>query len=192
MNKESEMSKAFYNFPEFALALLAIAIAVVVFFELFVRVIFHVSVFGYVGDLTKLFMVWISLVGAAVGVKRGSHFVFPIVADKLGSRFTPYLSIFAHIIIMSFAIIMVITGLKMAFLALNETYPALGISLFWQNLAVPVSGALMFPYCVGVLRSQFRAIATGETVETKDYVHRLIDEMELEQPSSLEGDENVV
>ena len=113
MDKESEMGKVFYNLPEFALALLAIAIAVVVFFELFVRIIFHVSVFGYVGDLTKLFMVWISLVGAAVGVKRGSHFVFPIVADKLGSRFTPYLSIFAHIIIMSFAIIMVITGLKM-------------------------------------------------------------------------------
>jgi len=73
-----------------------------------------------------------------------------------------------------------------------ETYPALGISLFWQNLAVPVSGALILPYCVGIIRSQFRALATGEPPETKDYVHRLIDEMEVEQPISPEDGENVL
>ncbi len=149
--------KLFYNIPEFGLAILTISITVVVFFELSVREIWGVSIFGYTNDLTRLGMVWLSMLGAAVAVKRGSHFVFPILAQRLGPNAAPYLAIFSTLTIMAFASVLIIAGIKVAIVHINENFVAIGISRFWQNISVPISGGLMFIYALISLPEQIRS-----------------------------------
>ena len=153
-----KVRKMFFNLPEITLALLAICITIVVFFELFVREVFGVSVFGITGELTRLFMVWLSMLGAAVAVKRGAHFVFPLIADRLGSKAAPYLSILSALVVMAVAVLFIAVGLKVAILSANEHFISIRISIFWENLAIPVSGVLIFLYSVNPLKNQISSI----------------------------------
>ncbi len=155
--------KAFLvNLPEFLVAFFTIAIALVVFFELFVREVFNYSVFGITGELTRILIVWLSMVGAAVGVKRGSHFVFPIIAQRFGPEASPYLSIFSHVTIIGFAIILIYSGLNVTLISARETFVSIPISVFWENLAVPVAGALILPYSWLKIREEARSKKKAE------------------------------
>ncbi len=150
------MKKFLYNLPECLLAIVVIAITAVVVYEFFVREVFGTSIFGITSDLTHLFMVWLSLLGAAVAVKRGSHFVFPIVAQRLGPGIGPYLASFSCASIIVFSAVMVWIGIRVAYLARNETFIAIPVSLFWEILALPTSAALTLIYCIPLMRNQIR------------------------------------
>lgn len=153
---ENKTRTVLLNLPEYGLAFLTISIAILVFGELMVREILKFSIFGYTSDLNHILMVWLSMLGAAVGVKRGSHFVFPIIAQRLGPKASPYLSALNCLAILGFAIVLVIVGLKVALISSNEYFLAIRVSLFWENLAVPVSGLLMIPYCMSKLKNQIK------------------------------------
>jgi len=161
-----KVRKMLCNLPEISLALLAICITIAVFFELFVREVFSISVFGITGELTRLFMVWLSMLGAAVAVKRGAHFVFPLISDRLGSKATSYLSVLSALVIMAVAVIFVIVGLKVAILSANECFISIRISILWENLAVPVSGVLIFLYSVNSLKNQISSIKDDRKVKS--------------------------
>jgi TRAP-type C4-dicarboxylate transport system permease small subunit len=161
--KNGFIKNLLYNLPEFGLALLTICITIVVFAELSVREIWGVSIFGYTNDLTRFCMVWLSLLGAAVAVKRGSHFVFPILAQKFGPNAAPYLSIISTLTIMAFAAVLIVVGTKVAIIHRNEKFIAIGISRFWQNIAVPISGVLMFLYSLAALPEQIRSLRGTKT-----------------------------
>ena len=71
------IKKLLYNLPEFGLAILTICITIVVFFELSIREIWGISIFGYTNDLTRFCMVWLSMLGAAVE-QSGDWFRFTV------------------------------------------------------------------------------------------------------------------
>jgi TRAP-type C4-dicarboxylate transport system permease small subunit len=134
------MKRTLLNLPELCLAALAIAITVAVVGELFLREVFGTSIFGMTSDLIHLFMVWLSMLGAAVAVKRGSHFVFPVVAQLLGPKVGRYLSA-------------------------NLRFIAIPVSLFWEIIALPVSAALMIVYCIVLLRDKIAELRKREAGE---------------------------
>lgn len=148
---------------------LILAISFVVFFELFVRELFNYSVFGITGELTRILIVWLSLVGAAVGVKRGTHFVFPIVAQRLGSQMAHYLSIFSSFMIMAVAFILIIPGLRVTIISTRESFVSIPISIAWENLAFPVSGVLILAYSFLKIWDDFKILQTGEGIQRKSH-----------------------
>jgi TRAP-type C4-dicarboxylate transport system permease small subunit len=155
------------NLPEICLGLLACAITISVVAELVLREVIGMSIFGMTMDLNHLFMVWISMVGAAVAVKRGSHFVFPIIAQRFGTKVGRYLSLLSTLTIVVFSVLMVIVGLRVAWLARNENFTAIPVSLFWEILALPTASALILVYCFMLLKDQITRLKKGDESEEK-------------------------
>jgi TRAP-type C4-dicarboxylate transport system permease small subunit len=155
--------------PEFMSGFLILAITLVVFFELLVRELFKYSVFGITSELTRILIVWLSLVGAAVGVKRGTHFVFPIVAQRLGSQAALYLSILSTFMIMAFAFILIIPGLKVTIISARESFISIPVSIAWENIAFPVSGVLILTYSFLKMWEDFKILQRGEGIQRKTH-----------------------
>ncbi len=158
------LKKILVNLPEFMVAFFTISITLVVFCEFLVRETFNVSIFGFTGELTRILIVWLSMLGAAVGVKRGSHFVFPIIAQRLGPEARSSLAILSHLTIIGFAVILIISGLKVTLFSAKENFISIPISVMWENLAVPVSGFLIMPYCLLNIIEQVRSSKKGDAV----------------------------
>lgn len=163
MDKIINKSKSILcNLPEFMVAFLIISIVMTVFIEFIVREVFKVSIFGFTGELNRILMIWLTMVGAAVAVKRGSHFVFPIVAQRLEVKGSHFFSLLSNFSIIGFAVILIIFGIKNTFMSRNEFFIAIRISLSWEYLSVPVSGALMIPYCLINIIDQMKSKKEGE------------------------------
>jgi TRAP-type C4-dicarboxylate transport system permease small subunit len=100
--------------------------------------------FSWSEELTRFLLVWLSMLGAAVLLRRDDHISLNLLQDRLGPRGRLVLSFLLRLLVLAFLVILVRQSWTAA-LARQVTHaPALGISLFWPYLALPVAGILMF------------------------------------------------
>lgn len=109
--------------------------------------VFSRRVFGFTPpwaeELPRYAMVWLGLVGAALGLRRGSHLAVEFVVRKLGPRAARGIAALVWAVEAIFAAAMVWYGVGVARYFMSETSPATRIPVGLIYLAVPVSGLLM-------------------------------------------------
>lgn len=94
-------------------------------------------------ELARYLMIWIGLVGASVTMRHGEHIRINAVRRRLPGpvRFVGDLLVAGAIA--WFLWVMTLYGWEYALRGSRQISPALGISMQWPLLAVPVAGALM-------------------------------------------------
>lgn len=93
--------------------------------------------------LARYLMVWIGLVGAAITLKHGEHIRINAIRQRL-PRFVRLIGdFFVALAIAGFLWVMTVEGWAAAWRGANQSAAALGVSMLWPLLAVPVAGALM-------------------------------------------------
>ena len=133
------------NLPEIVIGLLVIATSIVVFIEIIFRYFLNFSL-GWSDELAKNLFVWMSFLGAAVCIKRGLHFSFPLFIHKIPKKAAQALEIFNDTLIMGFCLVLLVTGIQSFQQSFKQTFIALNISYAWLYSVIPISSILMLIY----------------------------------------------
>lgn len=142
------------------LAALFILLTVLVFVQICLRFFFNAS-FLWAEEVALFSFIWICFLGASVAVHRRGHFAFDMVADLLPGRVRAAQRLLVDLCMLVFAGVMLGQGYTFAVLSIKRFSPAVGISLIWPTLAIPLSGALMGLFLLGQIARNLRAFRRG-------------------------------
>jgi TRAP-type transport system small permease protein len=130
------------NALEILAAAMLVAICVIVFSGVFFRYFLHIGL-GWTEELARYLQVWMTFVGATIAVKRWAHFQLTIVDQWIPPAMRRFTRVFAILVVMTLAAIMIKHGLDITRVTWNQTSPVLGWPIGYLYLLAPVSGVLM-------------------------------------------------
>ncbi|MBR3371635.1 MAG: TRAP transporter small permease [Rhodobacteraceae bacterium] len=94
-------------------------------------------------ELARYLMIWIGLVGASVTLRHGEHIRITAIRKLLPAPLRMITDLFVAAAIGWFLWVMTVEGWAAAERGARQMSPALGVSMIWPLLAVPVAGGLM-------------------------------------------------
>ena len=141
------MKKFFSRIVEDVCFFLVIVLASVVFFQVFNRFVLKAPL-AWTEELAMLLFQWVVFLGAAVGVKRMSHFGIDLLVEKLSQKTRQHLEVIIPLSIGAIALILIIQGIQLLKLTQFQGYTTMPFSHAWATAAMPVSGFLMIFYLV--------------------------------------------
>jgi TRAP-type C4-dicarboxylate transport system permease small subunit len=94
-------------------------------------------------ELTTFLLVASSLLGAAVGFKRGSHIAVTFAVNRLPEKAKTAASVFVQLVGLVFFAVVAYYGAVLMKSEAMQTTPAMGISMTWIYLMYPVIGAVI-------------------------------------------------
>ena len=145
--KEQKLKKLLSNLVEKICMVLVVALAVVVFLQVFNRFVLKAPL-AWSEDLAMLLFQWVAFLGAAVGVKRMRHFGIELVVKKLSAKARNMVEILTPWIMGLVALTMITEGYKLVLFNKNRIYASMDLSYIWAYSAIPVSGALILIFLV--------------------------------------------
>ncbi len=141
------MKKFLSNVVEWFAAGLVVALAVIVFVQVFNRYVLK-SPLAWSEDLAMLLFQWVSFLGAAIGVKRMRHFGIELLMKNLPERVRHKIELTVPIFMGIVALILITKGLELLSYNRTRIYSSMNLTYTWTYLAIPVSGCLMIIYLV--------------------------------------------
>jgi TRAP-type C4-dicarboxylate transport system permease small subunit len=135
---------------EVALTILLAAMAVVVFLQVLFRYVLHLPLF-WTEEFARYCLVWASLLGAAVALKRGEHIAVTFLLDTFPKKATRVLTMVAQVSVIFILTVMVWGGVKLVLVTSAQISPALRIPMAVPYLALPVGAVIMLFHVVSAL-----------------------------------------
>lgn len=98
-------------------------------------------------ELVSYLFAWASLFGAALVTGERGHMNIPILGEKMGLKVQKALAIFAELIALAFAVIILIFGgVQIVSLAMGQMTSSLGVPIGIFYIMLPVCGVLNVCY----------------------------------------------
>ena len=141
------MKKLLGRIVEDVCFVLVIALAVVVFIQVFNRFILKAPM-AWSEELAMLLFQWVVFLGAAVGVKRMSHFGIDLLVEKLSDKTRRRIEVIIPLSIGAIALTLITEGIQLLKLTQYQGYTTMPFSHAWATAAMPVSGVLMILYLI--------------------------------------------
>ena len=116
----------------------------------------------WVEQAALILVVWITFIGAAVGVRRGTHLSVDFLRDALPQRSRLVSTALARLLMIFMGSIMAWQGGQLALASMDRAVPMLGIAESWRAMPVSIGGALIALFSVEHLLALVRRPA--ETV----------------------------
>ena len=129
---------------ENTLAVTAFAvISLTAFATVMARYVFNASL-AFTSELTINLAVLLTMVGAAIGIREGSHLGFTLLKDTLTGRKHQLLVVLGGAAIVLFYVALIKFGMDVSLRQLQrgQTTPALGLPMWLLSLALPLGGVL--------------------------------------------------
>jgi TRAP-type C4-dicarboxylate transport system permease small subunit len=130
---------------EFVLVCLMVALCVDLFVGVYTRYVVGQAAPWY-DEVARYLFIWMSFLGAAVAVRRKVHFVVHLIVDRFHGWARLGTEILCWFIVMGFSVFLFVQGIRVMEGVSVQVSPALGLTLSWVFLAVPVHGFLSFLY----------------------------------------------
>ena len=149
---------------DFFLVLLMVAMAVVVFLQVFYRYVLDAPL-SWPEEIARLLVVWLTFVGGYMAMREHRHVGFDLLVKKVSPRVQAVIRILGRAMVVVFLLVVVGQGwiFMRKFIGVEMPYTGLSIGIFAYSV-FPISGALMilqavvdFADSVRVLRSPTRA-----------------------------------
>jgi TRAP-type transport system small permease protein len=113
-----------------------------VFLQIVLRYVFDTT-FLWGEELSLFAFIWCVYLGAAICVRRRTHFAFDFLAERLAGRVAGIQRLLVDLAVIGVAAVLVIEGWTYSQLCIQRFSPALGITLFIPTIVIPFSGAVM-------------------------------------------------
>jgi TRAP-type C4-dicarboxylate transport system permease small subunit len=113
----------------------------------------------WVEQVSLLLVVWITCLGAGVGVRRDTHLAVEFIREALPARPRRMARALADLTVMAFGLVMVWQGWALAAANLDRMIPMLGAPEAWRIAPLVVCGALMTLFAGVRIALAFRAPA---------------------------------
>ena len=118
-----------------------------------------VRTFTWYDEIARGCFVWLTFLGAAVGVKRQAHFRLHIIVDRLTPRLRQATVVILPLVVIIFAGVLIQQGLVFLEIGKFQQTPVMGLPKTWIYVAIPIGGALMILYSLGPLWRALRNLA---------------------------------
>lgn len=105
----------------------------------------------------RYLMVWVVLIGASITMRHREHVRISVIVNFLPEKARLFFRLITNLFMAYFLYILTVYGWQMALRSQVQTSPALGISMFWPILAVPLTGV----FCLAQLILQIIIDFTG-------------------------------
>lgn len=144
--------------------LLTGAMVFLVVLQVFFRYVLNAAL-SWPEELTRYFMIWSGLLAAVYAHRDGQHVGVTILPDRLRPRARKALSIFGHVLIAAFCLLVALEGIKSlaSYAEINST--ALRIPMHYVYSAVPASFLLL---AVVSLKAVLLSVVAPDETERHD------------------------
>lgn len=138
------MRKVLDNFEEYILVITLALMTVITVMNVISRKFLDAS-WAFTEELTTNMFILNTLLGAAVGAKRGTHMGLSVLTDLLPRKFEKYVKLITTIVAVFFCGVLLKYGVDMVMseIASGQTTPALGWPEWIFGLSIPVGAFLM-------------------------------------------------
>ncbi len=158
------MSDILNRATEVILIIVVSGMAVVVLLQVIFRYILNFPLF-WTEELARYCLVWSSLLGSAVAVKRGQHIAVTIFLEPLPPVLRRGLTMIALISVAAILLIILWGGIQLVTITRAQISPALRISMSVPYLAVPAGAALMLLHTMAGIFETLTAKGSDPKIE---------------------------
>ena len=145
------------NVVEWVCMVLMVVLSIDLFLGVFSRYVLAMT-FTWYDEIARGCFVWLTFLGAAVGVKRHAHFRLHIVVDRLSPQLRQATVLLFPLVVIIFAGVLIQQGLVFLDLGKFQQTPVMGLPKTWIYVAIPIGGALMILYSLGPLWRAIRGL----------------------------------
>jgi len=102
--------------------------------------------FFWVEEVGEWSLAWLTFIGAALGIRRGTHFAVNLVIDRFPAILRKTVLAGQCLLIVAFGALVAVFGWQVAELNSQSFSPALDLNLRWLYLSSVAGGVLMVVY----------------------------------------------
>lgn len=102
-------------------------------------------------ELARFLLIWLVLIGAAICTAARSHLAIDLLRNALGRTGRRCQEVYVELVVAGFAVgVMILGGLRMVATSagMSEVSPALQLPMSYVYAILPLSGGLIFVFCV--------------------------------------------
>lgn len=151
----AKLGKVLTHIPEIVLIVILTLTMIDMVVSVFTRYVTGRAIY-WAEEVGTFGLVWITMIGGAVAVKRRAHFTMPTFVTRLPARAQYFIDLVNHALIMAFGFVLALTGYYVTSQSLNMASPALEVNLGIMNSAAVVCGVLILIYEVGQVLQTIR------------------------------------
>jgi len=142
-------------------------LALLVFAAAVGRFLYHPM--NWAMDVATFLFAWTVFLGADAAMRMDRLFCIEVIAEKLSPKAQLYLKVINYGIIVIFLLGMIVYGTWLSYTTRLRTFQGIpGFSYTWVTLSVPCGCALMLITSILKIKAFWRAISTGESIETRE------------------------
>jgi TRAP-type C4-dicarboxylate transport system permease small subunit len=112
--------------------------------------------FFWVEEIGEYALAWLTFIGAAIGIRRGTHFAVAILVERFPARLRRAVTLGHYVLLIGFGALVAVFGWKVSELNSQSFSPALDLNLRWLYLSSVVGGVLIVVYSVAALGDAWR------------------------------------
>jgi TRAP-type C4-dicarboxylate transport system permease small subunit len=157
------LPKSIADIPKFVVALLLVAAIINLLIGVFLRYVM-VDVtdwleidpirFTWVEEVGEMLLSWLTLIGAAIGVRERTHFTLHVLIQRLPHSVQTWVECGNHVLIAVVGGLSAWYGVKLCMLNYTLRTPGLELNLALLYASVVVGGILMVVYAVSMIVSR--------------------------------------
>jgi len=121
---------------------LVVVMTVVVFLQVVYRYVLTQPL-HWSEELARFLFVWLSILGATLGLQKRGHFGLDIIFRMLPKQAKRYMEFLVHLLMGAVVLVILIQGITLVQKTVLQESPAMGISMSWAYACLPVGAALM-------------------------------------------------
>ena len=141
------MRRLFSNIVEWIAAVMVVALAVIVFLQVFNRFVLKAPL-AWSEDLAMLLFQWVVFLGAALGVRRMRHFGIELVVRHFPERMRHKVELLTPIVMAVVALVMIFQGSVILSFNTRRVFATMDLTYTWAFLPIPLSGVLILFYLI--------------------------------------------
>lgn len=141
---------------EVIIAVLMVALVIVVSAQVFFRYVVFNSL-PWSEEASRYMLIWVTFLGASVGVKRQAHFTVQAVTGLLPTRAQRGLVIVTYLLAMVVFFVMVYFGWQNVQVTSRQVSVAMSVPMHYVYGAIPTAGAIMMVHTLLHLLGELRA-----------------------------------
>jgi len=107
--------------------------------------------FTWVEEIGEMSLAWLTLIGAAIGIRQRSHFTLYVFADHLPPAVQVWTNRFNHLLIILVGGLAAWYGFKLCLLNRTLATPGLQVNLAWLYASAVVGGVLIALYGLSMI-----------------------------------------
>jgi TRAP-type C4-dicarboxylate transport system permease small subunit len=107
--------------------------------------------YTWVEEVGEMSLAWMTLIGAAIGVRQRSHFTLQIVVHRLSAVTQLWINRFNHVLIVGVGGLAAWYGYQLCLLNRTLATPGLQINLAWLYASAVVGGVLIAVYGLSMI-----------------------------------------